>query len=195
MLPLFRRLRLAAYALSVLCLCSIVGLGQSGGNSTSVVGTVLDPSGAVVANATVEVHNPVSGFDRSATTDSSGHFSIANIPFNPYHLSVTGKGFAPYAQDIDVRSVVPVALNINLELAGATTTVEVEGGAADLLETVPTFHTDVDRGLFDKIPLESASSWAIMLKIHSRWMGNPSPTSRAKYFPTKFRSIQSSQWK
>src|SRR5207237_8230172 len=80
------------------------------------------------------------------------------IPFNPYHLSVTGKGFAPYAQDVDVRSVVPVALNINLELAGATTTVEVEGGAADLLETVPTFHTDVDRGLFDKIPLESASS-------------------------------------
>src|SRR5437879_4562361 len=146
---------LAAPIVAVAVVLSVgAASAQSGGTSSGISGTVLDPSGAVVANATVEVHNPVSGFDRSTTTDSSGHFSIANIPFNPYHLSVTGKGFAPYAQDIDVRSVVPVALNINLELAGATTTVEVEGGAADLLETVPTFHTDVDRGLFDKIPLE-----------------------------------------
>jgi carboxypeptidase family protein len=44
---------------------------QSGGNSTSVTGTVLDPSGAVVPNATVEIHNPVSQFERSTTTDSN----------------------------------------------------------------------------------------------------------------------------
>jgi hypothetical protein len=37
-------------------------------NSASINGTVLDPSGAVVPNATVEIHNPVSHFDRSTTT-------------------------------------------------------------------------------------------------------------------------------
>ena len=68
---------------------------QSGGSSTSLTGTVVDPTGAVVANATVEVRNPVSGFNRSATTDNAGQFSIPNIPFNPYHLAVSGPDFAP----------------------------------------------------------------------------------------------------
>src|SRR5262249_6660116 len=53
-------------------------------------------------------------------------------------------------------SLVPVVLEIKLNIE-ANTTVTVEG-AADLIETDPTFHTDVDRGLFEKIPLESSSS-------------------------------------
>ena len=131
---------------------------QSTGTSGSISGTVADPSNAVVPKATVEIRNPVSGFYRSTMTDSSGKFSISNVPFNPYHLTVTVTGFAPYAQDIDVRSVVPVNLNISLAVKGASTTVTVEGAAEDLLENTSTFHTDVDRGLFDKLPLESASS-------------------------------------
>src|ERR1700722_4169103 len=75
-----------------------VAMAQSGGSSASISGTVLDPSGAVVANATVEIHNPVSGFDRTTTTDSDGKFNFPNVPFNPYHLSVKAAGFAPSSQ-------------------------------------------------------------------------------------------------
>jgi len=131
---------------------------QSTGTSGSISGTVADPSNAVVPKATVEVRNAVSGFYRSTTTDNSGKFSISNVPFNPYHLTVTDPGFAPYVQDIDVRSTVPVSLTISLAVKGTSTTVTVEGAGEDLLENTSTFHTDVDRGLFDKFPLESASS-------------------------------------
>jgi hypothetical protein len=127
------------------------------GNSANVTGTVTDPSGGVVASATVTIHNPVTGFERSITTDASGNFSFANVPFNPYHLSVSAAGFGAFAQDIDVRSSVPLALKIGLTIAGSSSTVTVEGGG-DLVENEPTFHTDVDRALFDKLPLESASS-------------------------------------
>src|SRR5262249_43691427 len=120
-------------------------------------GTVSDPSGAVVPNANVEIHNPVSGFSRTATTDTSGRFTIPNVPFNPYHLLVTDSGFVPYSQDIDVRSVVPVNVSVTLKVGGSSESVTVEA-AGDLLENDPTFHTDVDRNLFDKIPLESRSS-------------------------------------
>jgi len=49
---------------------------------------------------TVEIHNPVSQFSRTATTDSNGNFSIPNVPFNPYHLSVLGSWLcAPMGQD------------------------------------------------------------------------------------------------
>jgi hypothetical protein len=123
-----------------------------------VSGTVVDPSGAVVVGATVEMRNPVSGFTRTTVTDVKGNFSFPNVPFNPYHLTVTKQGFASSAQDVDVRSVVPTNLNINLTVTGSTETVTVEASGADLLENDSTFHTDVDRDLFDKIPLESASS-------------------------------------
>jgi hypothetical protein len=139
-----------------------LGLGLSvyaqSGSSTSVTGTVVDASGAVVPQATIELHNPVSGFDRTMTTDGAGKFSFPNVSFNPYHLSVTGQGFAPHAQDVDVKSIVPINLTITLEVKSASEIVTVEGAAEDLLENTSTFHTDVDRSLFDKLPLESQSS-------------------------------------
>ena len=139
-----------------------LGLGlsayaQSGGGSGSLNGTVFDPSGAVVANATVELHQAVSGYDRTTTTDSKGNFSFSNVPFNPYHMTVTATGFAQTAQDVEVRSVVPASVKISLRVTGSSTSVTVEAGA-DLVENDPTFHTDVDKELIDKLPLESASS-------------------------------------
>jgi hypothetical protein len=144
------------FAVTYLAL-GLTGFAQSG-SSTSVTGTVLDSTGAVVPNAQVEVRNPVSGFARTISTDGAGKFTIPNVPFNPYHVKVTGEGFAPYSQDIDVRSSVPVNLSISLQVKSLSETVTVEGSAEDLLENTSSFHTDVDRDLFDKLPLESQSS-------------------------------------
>jgi hypothetical protein len=80
------------------------------------------------------------------------------VPFNPYHVSVTANGFSDFSQDADVRSAVTLTLSINMKVAGANTTVTVESEGNDLVETESTPHTDVDRGLFDKMPLESPSS-------------------------------------
>jgi hypothetical protein len=128
------------------------------GNSGSIDGVVKDPSGAVVAGATVEISNPVTGFHREATTDADGNFKFTNVPFNPYHLTVTAPGFAPLTQDVDVRSAVPVTLQIGLKLGASSTSITVEASGADLIETEPSAHTDVDTGLIDKLPLESQSS-------------------------------------
>ncbi len=144
----------------IVVFCVALGLqvhAQSGGGSGSLNGTVFDPTGAVVANATVELRQLVSGFDRTTVTDGKGNFSFSNVPFNPYHMTVTATGFAPSAQDVDVRSVVPASVKISLRVTGSSTSVTVEAGE-DLVENDPTFHTDVDRQLFDKLPLESQSS-------------------------------------
>jgi Carboxypeptidase regulatory-like domain len=127
------------------------------GNSGTISGTVTDPSGGVVPNVAVTIHNPVSQYERSVTTDTTGNFSFPNIPFNPYHLAVSVPGFAPYSQDVDVRSGVPITLKIGLKVAGSASTVTVEGGG-DLIENDPTAHTDIDKSIIDRLPLESASS-------------------------------------
>jgi hypothetical protein len=135
-----------------------LGLSAAAQTSGTVEGVVKDPSGAVVSSAAVEIHNPVSHFDRSATTDSEGKFRFTNVPFNPYHLSVTASGFAPHAEDVDVRSLVTTSVAVSLKVLGEATSVTVTEQAGDLVENDPTAHTDIDRDLFLKMPLESASS-------------------------------------
>jgi hypothetical protein len=143
--------------LLVFVFSAMFSMVQAQSNSGSISGTVTDPSGAVVPGATVTVENPVSGYNRTVKTDGAGRFQLSNLPFNPYHLAASANGFGGVAQDADVRSAIPVSVNIALKLAGASTTVTVQG-SEDLLENDPTFHTDVDRGLFQKMPIESQSS-------------------------------------
>ena len=114
------------------CVCLAAALhssAQSSGTSGSISGTVLDPSGAVVANATVEIHNPVSQYDRTTTTDDNGNFRFSNLPFNPYHMTASAPGFATSVKDVEVRSAVPINIKIGLQLTGSSTSVTVEGTA------------------------------------------------------------------
>ena len=127
-------------------------------NSGIVQGTVTDPSKAAIPGAKVHLENPVSHHVNDTQTDANGHFEIPNIPFNPYHLTVTSSGFSNFNQDVDVRSTVPITTDITLTLGTATTNITVTENTEELIEQDSTFHTDVDRGLFDKLPLESPSS-------------------------------------
>ncbi len=132
--------------------------GQStSSNSGTIRGSVLDPSGMVIMNATVEIQNPVSRYTQTVHTNNQGKFEFDNIPFNNYHVSSAVSGFETGTQDVDVRSPVPLEIKVSLKIGTAKESVTVVE-AADLVETDPTTHTDVDRALFDKLPLESPSS-------------------------------------
>src|SRR5438876_2943623 len=132
-------------------------LAQSVASGT-IEGTVVDPTGGVVVGATVEIRNPITGFQQMALTDASGTFRFTNIPFNPYHLQVTQQGFAPAAQDVNVRATVPISVKITLAVAGLTEAVSVEAGAGDIVENVPYAHADVDINILDKLPTFSPAS-------------------------------------
>ena len=217
-MPTFHTRRFGALLAVALLLPVTIAGAQSVGNSGSVNGTVLDPTGAVVAGAKVEIRNPVSGFDRSTTTDSTGKFDFTNIPFNPYHLTVLATGFMVYAQDVEPRSSVPVSVSVSLQVAGSTTAVTVEAEGGDLVENDPTFHTDVDKNLFDKLPLESQSSSVSSLVTLSTpgitadsnglfhglgdhaensfsVDGQPITDQQSKCFPTRFHWMRFSRWR
>lgn len=144
---------LLACALPYLSFCP-----KAEAQSGAITGTVVDPSGAAIPKAAVEIQNPVSAYTRMAETDNFGRFQFSNVPLNPYHLTVKAAGFNATAQDVDVKSTVPADVKIVLAVAGSSTSVTVQAGGGDLVETTPVTHTDVDRALFDKMPLESQSS-------------------------------------
>ena len=129
---------------------------QSGSNHGTVLGSVTDPTGAVVPGAKVSILNPVSGFTRSAVSDGAGHYEFANVPFDPYHLTISAQGFNAYASDVEVRSAVPLSVTNALTVGGNSTVISVD--ASDLIRNDTSLQTSIDRDAFAKVPLESQSS-------------------------------------
>jgi hypothetical protein len=155
-MPFNRSTIFRIFPILVLIFAALAASAQSG-NAGAVHGLVTDPTGAVIPNATVHLTNAASGLDRTAASDGAGQFEFSNVPFNPYRITVTASGFARSSQNFEIRSVVGTNLKLVLQIAAADQTVTVEA-AGDLVETDPTFHTDVDRDLFIKVPMESQSS-------------------------------------
>jgi Carboxypeptidase regulatory-like domain/TonB-dependent Receptor Plug Domain len=151
--------RLVISLVFALCVASPVATyaQSSSANSGTVRGSVIDPSGGAIRGAAVEIQNPVSHYDKTVETDTQGNYEFDNVPFNNYHLTATAKGFQGGEEDINVRSPVPVEAKMSLMIGTSSQSVTVTAGT-DLVETDTTTHTDVDRELFDKLPLESQSS-------------------------------------
>ena len=153
-----RILSIVFYITVAVCAIGVASARAQGlGGAGTVQGTVKDPTGGVMQAVEVKISNPVSGFTRTVTTDAGGKFTFSNLPPNTYHVAISAQGFQPFERDVDVRTGVPITVDIALVLAGATSTVEVVGHSEDLLERDPTAHTDIDQSLISRLPLESSS--------------------------------------
>jgi Carboxypeptidase regulatory-like domain len=139
-----------ALALAIFLL-TVPTYAQSLGNAGTIEGTVVDPSAASVPKATVTLTNAVTGYKQTVESDSNGAFRLTNIPPNTYHVTVTAPGFSPFAQDLPIRSSVPVVLKAILPVAAAESSVTVEASGA-AVETDPSAHVDVDRTSFQRLP-------------------------------------------
>jgi Carboxypeptidase regulatory-like domain len=131
------------FSLTFIVSLSYIALGQSltAGN---VSGTVRDPNNAVVPTANVTIENAVTSYKQTTTTGTDGTFHFNNVPFNTYVLTTQASGFAAAQQTLNVRSAVPINIDVALAVSGATESVTITTGGADVLENVPSSHTDVD---------------------------------------------------
>src|ERR1035438_476385 len=69
-----------AVSLLLLAFAGLMQAQSSSGTSGTVRGSVLDPSGAAIVGAAVDIQNPVSHYSRSGVTDSQGRFEFDNLP-------------------------------------------------------------------------------------------------------------------
>jgi len=99
-----------------------------------IVGTVTDPSGAVVSGATVTLSSVDTGSMQTAKTGSTGAFRFPLVKPGQYKLSVTATGFRTTTQTISASVSAVTTANLQLQLGQGTETVEVSG-AAPLIET------------------------------------------------------------
>jgi hypothetical protein len=100
------------------------------GVTASISGTVTDPSGAVVAGATVTATNIDTGVATTQTTNASGFYSFQSLALGNYTIDVNQPGFKEYAQTglvLDVNSALTV--DVKLQVGAATEKVEVSSNA------------------------------------------------------------------
>ena len=93
----------------------------------TIKGVVTDPSGATIANATVDITNKATGLTRTATTNTEGEYSAPDLPFGVYRVSVKQASFKESVTDnVDLHVSSTAITNITLQLGSATETVTVE---------------------------------------------------------------------
>lgn len=101
-----------------------------------LTGVVTDPSGAVLANATVTITNRATGQVRTVETNSDGLYTAVSLPPAAYDVAVTANGFSSTQQKNLVLAVgQELTENYTLPLAGAETSVTVDAGQTDAFET------------------------------------------------------------
>jgi Carboxypeptidase regulatory-like domain len=95
----------------------------------AIAGTVMDASGAVLPNITVNIKNLDKGFTASAATNSSGGFGFPLLSPGTYVVTVAGAGFKQFSEKTTVQVGETTTVNPKLEVGAAGTTVEVSGEA------------------------------------------------------------------
>src|SRR5258708_3497589 len=86
---------------------------------------VTDPSGAVLA-ARGEIVSQANHFILAFETDSEGQYTVKQLPFGSYRLTVLRPGFVPFAALVEVRSQIPVRFRVSLNVASRSESITVK---------------------------------------------------------------------
>ena len=115
-------------ALVTLLLCSTTFLvAQTTVGTGSIVGTVTDPSGAVVSGAKVTIANMATGQANELTTNLSGAYNSGALAPGQYRVQISAKGFSSVSQIVTVLVGNTATINPRLELGQPTQVIEVQG--------------------------------------------------------------------
>src|SRR5258708_6605479 len=111
-----------AMSFIVMTLAAQVSAQVTGG---SISGSIFDPAGAVVPNATVAVRNRGTNIERSVNTNENGFYTITNLIPGMYQITVSASGFANKVVS-DGNVTVGAELQLNLSLSVSSTESQVE---------------------------------------------------------------------
>lgn len=102
----------------------------------TILGTVTDPSGAVVAGAKVTVKNVATGLERSTETSPDGSYALPELPIGTYTVTITSANFQTFvARDVTVDVATERRVDAAMRPGSLTTKVEVSGDLLPQIET------------------------------------------------------------
>ncbi|HVU46921.1 MAG TPA: TonB-dependent receptor [Terracidiphilus sp.] len=120
-----RSLRL--FALLLLCVCTVVSFAQT--NTTGLSGTIIDPSGALISNASITLTNAATGLTKTTQSGEKGEYSFDQILPGTYTVTVEAPGFSNSVRKVTLLVATPLQLNIKMEM-GVTEVVNVDASSS-----------------------------------------------------------------
>ncbi len=122
--------------------------------TTSLRGTISDPSGAVIAFAQVLLVNHDNGFSQTRTADASGAYQFSQLPPGTYTVTVEADGFSARSKTIELLINQPAVLNFSLAVEATATTVSVNGQAPALNTSDATMGNVFNSSTIESLPVE-----------------------------------------
>ncbi len=140
---------LAVFVLSLL----VVGTTQSQVISGDLIGTVLDKSGGVVPNATVEAVNVATNVKYPTQANSLGDYRLSNLPAGTYNITASAPNFASTrVENFKIELNKSETLTITLEVKTAVATIEVIGATPALDTTSASLASSFDEKTMADLP-------------------------------------------
>jgi hypothetical protein len=151
--PLRIAARFGVLSLIVLSLLSVVMLAQTTISTGSIVGTVTDPTGAVVGIAKVQITNLATSQVIATTTSSAGTFSSGALVPGDYTVRVEASGFKTTQERIVVEVNTTASANISLAVGESTQVVEVQGSDVSVNTEQATVQGVLTAQQIDNLPI------------------------------------------
>ncbi len=172
-----------AIALVELTFASHSGLAQV--TTSSILGTVTDPSGAAIPGATVTVKDVDRNQTKTAVSNGQGTYRIDFLLTSSYRLSVSATGFKTYVQNgISLSAGVPATVNAQLSPGAATETVTVTSEAPVVNTSDPEIGGTVNGRDMKELPLVNRNPYTLLdltpgvqLSQQSQSFGAPTQTT------------------
>jgi hypothetical protein len=139
---------------SALALCFFMPMHGQTANTGAIVGSVSDPSGALVAGAAVAIVSEATREERTLTTDAQGSFSMPFLTPGSYDLTIRTPGFKPLVlQDVQVQITEVSRLKIQLTISGAKEQITVSAKPPLLQTENATLGRVIDQKTIIDLPL------------------------------------------
>jgi Carboxypeptidase regulatory-like domain len=141
-----------------LCLMLVLVLGTAlpanaqSTNTGTIAGVVTDSTGAVVADATVTITDPLTKTSRTATTNTSGRYTMVDVVPGNYGLSVAKQGFSTSKTTVTVNVGTVTNVDMALKVGGTNTVVEVTAAANELQTMNATVGNTITSTALDALP-------------------------------------------
>jgi hypothetical protein len=132
--------------------CALCAVGFSQKTTGDISGSVSDPSGAVLAGATISIENPGTGLKRTVTTSASGTYSLPELPPGIYKMTATATGFKTTSRDAQVVGAQVTTSNFVLQVGSQADVVNVEA-TAPLIEYSGNLNNSLDNATIAETPL------------------------------------------
>ncbi len=122
--------------------------------TSSLRGTLSDPSGALVSGASLTLVRPDTGFTAKMTSNPEGSYIFQQVAPGNYELTVAHEGFATQTAEVHLLVNQPVALNLTLKIASGQATIDVQAEGQSLNTTDASIGNAVANETVEALPLE-----------------------------------------